>query len=180
MKRLLLLVFFALGLSSQAHAVVPSQYMAKQYTELLGRAPDASGWQAYTNFFLTNNCSSSLATMAQQLVQSGEYVNKGYSPEETVLTLYRAVLSREPDPSGFQAFVSSIRSGTTPSQVVAQLTASAEFAGLVGDICRDVSSLTKVDPAYRQNWAGTDAIDITGTGTKTDVDVRTCINQNQM
>ena len=40
-----------------AWAEVPSQFIAKLYSEALGRAPDNGGWQAQTNYFLASGCS---------------------------------------------------------------------------------------------------------------------------
>ena len=107
--------------------------------------------------------------MSQQLFGSAEYLNKGYTPQESVLTLFRAVLSREPDPSGLSAYVNSINSGATPAQIATQLTGSSEFTNMIGSICSG--------SAYRQDLGGTQAIDI-GSGTWTQAQLQSCINNN--
>src|SRR5215472_5512779 len=37
---------------------VPYQFLAKMYTEALGRAPDQPGWQAWVNYFQQNPASA--------------------------------------------------------------------------------------------------------------------------
>src|SRR6202012_2542282 len=37
---------------------VPAQFIAKLYTEGLGRMPDQSGWQSATTYFAQNGCSA--------------------------------------------------------------------------------------------------------------------------
>lgn len=99
-KTLLLLAALAF---TQCFAAVPSQFIARQYTEALGRAPDPTGWQFSTNAALASGCSAPmLRDIALSVFGSAEYADKGYTPEETMLTVYRAVLGREPDESGFK------------------------------------------------------------------------------
>jgi hypothetical protein len=64
----------ALLFSSQCFAEVPSQFIARQYTEGLGRAPDAAGWQRATNRALADSCSAkSLQALALSVFQSAQY-----------------------------------------------------------------------------------------------------------
>lgn len=155
--------------------VPPFQFMAKQYTEALGRAPDPSGWQAYTNYFKANGCKqSSLSYMASQLFGSTEYANKGYTSQEKVLTVYRAMLSREPDQGGFTNWVNFLNAGNTAAQMAQQLAASTEFASLIGDQNSGICS----GRAYRQDWGNSWPLDINSLGIWTDVDLANCVNNN--
>ncbi|RZI41523.1 DUF4214 domain-containing protein [Herbaspirillum sp. HC18] len=170
LRKATLLIAASAAIANAATAAVPAQFIAKQYTEALGRAPDTSGWQSNTNYFISNGCTqTSLSQMAQQIFSSAEYLSKGYTPQEAVLTLYRAVLSRDPDPSGFATQVSSITSGVTAAQIAAQMAASPEFAGMISDICSG--------NAYRNDWGNSQAIDI-GAGTWTQSQLQSCINNN--
>jgi hypothetical protein len=126
----------ALLFSSQCFAEVPSQFIARQYTEGLGRAPDAAGWQRASNRALADSCSAkSLQALALSVFQSAEYRSKDYLPEEQVLTVYRAVLAREPERGEFDAWVGKIKSGTTLATLVQSLVATAEFTSLKDRIC---------------------------------------------
>jgi hypothetical protein len=61
----------ALLFSSPCFAEVPSQFIARQYTEGLGRAPDAAGWQRATDRALAGSCSAaSLQAIALDVFQS--------------------------------------------------------------------------------------------------------------
>lgn len=126
----------ALLFSSQCFAEVPSQFIARQYTEGLGRAPDAAGWQRATNRAVSDSCSAnSLQAIALNVFQSAEYTSKGYIPEEQVLTVYRAILDREPDRSEFDSWVNKIKSGTTLATLVQSLVETPEFTSLKDRIC---------------------------------------------
>jgi len=41
---------------SAAEAAVPAQYIAKMYTETLGRAPDPAAWNGALGYFEPNEC----------------------------------------------------------------------------------------------------------------------------
>jgi hypothetical protein len=157
-------------LAPTAGAEVPSQFIAKLYSEALGRAPDAGGWQTQTNYFITKGCSqATLSAFASSVFEGAEYTGKGYTPEEAVLTVYRAILSREPDASGLAHFAGRIRSGATAAAVARDQMISAEFTGLIGAIC--------AGGGYRQDWNGRQAIDL-GSGTWSQAQIEACVNNN--
>lgn len=159
--------------TSSAGAAVPYQFIAKLYSEALGRAPDAQGWQTHVDYFRAAGCNAAtLATIAGNIFDSGEYRAKGYSPREAVLTLYRAVLSREPDKQGFSHFVGFIRDRRwTPAQVARSMAGSPEFSGLVRAIC--------AGRAYRRDWGRTQAIDIGG-GTWSQRRLKRCLTRSKV
>lgn len=153
-----------------AMAAVPSQFIAKLYSEALGRAPDATGWRTHHGFFAAKGCSAgTLRSAAFGLFGAPEYAALRYAPEEIVLTSYRAILSREPDPTGFAHWLGRLQAGATPAQLAGELAASSEFAGLVDAICSG--------QAYRQDWGLSQAIDI-GSGTWSQAQLEACIRDN--
>lgn len=167
-------LFLAALSSAHCFAAVPSQFIAKQYTEVLGRAPDPSGWQGYTNYAVSAGCSTStLAAIANSFFNSTEYAAKGYTAEETTLTAYRAILSREPDAGGFAFWTAQLKSGSTVAEklpeVLKAMIGSQEFAELVPAIC--------TGNAYRQDGAMKQAIDI-GDGIWTQGQLEACLNDN--
>jgi len=167
LKKSLLLTALA---SAQCFAAVPSQFIAKQYTEALGRAPDTSGWQGAINYATSAGCTAnSLQALALNVFQSSEYTSKAYTPEETALTVYRAILSREPDSSGFPFWVNNLRSGLSVTSMIQSMMSSQEFLDLMPGIC----SGNGYDPI----GAAKRPIDIGG-GTWSQAQLESCINNN--
>jgi hypothetical protein len=108
-----------ISLTAAQASYVPAQFIAKLYTEGLGRIPDQSGWASAVSYFAQNGCSApSLAAYGQSVYTSAEYTGLQYDNDAKLLTLYRGVLNREPDPSGFANWLQHLGSGTSwPSAV---------------------------------------------------------------
>lgn len=129
----------AAGLASAAQAYVPAQFIAKQYTEGLGRIPDQAGWQSAVSYFTQKGCTaSSLAAFGEATLTSPEYTGLGYGNAAKVLTLYRASLNREADAAGLSNWTHQLASGLSWSTVVQKFFTSAEFTALVPKICSGV------------------------------------------
>jgi len=166
LKKPLLLALLA---STPCFAGVPSQFIARQYTEALGRAPDPSGWRAAIHFGLSTACSAdALQALALNVFQSAEYRSKAYLPEEQVLTAYRAILGREPDWLGFHYWVNSLQSGRSVTELVQSMVAGPEFARMLPAICGG----TYYDPV-----AVNPPMDI-GAGAWTQSRLEACLRQN--
>ena len=141
LKRLYLALMLSLGLAcgvTQAYVQVPAQYIAKGYSEALGRAPDTGGWNSAVTYFAQNGCSvSTLKTWGTSLLTSQEFVGLGYDPYAETLILYRFILDREPDSAGFDYWSNQLATGAmTWAQLVATSYGSAEFADLASEyIC---------------------------------------------
>ena len=141
LKRLYLALMLSLGLAcgvTQAYVQVPAQYIAKGYSEALGRAPDTGGWSSAVTYFAQNGCSvSTLKTWGTSLLTSQEFVGLGYDPYAETLILYRFILDREPDSAGFDYWSNQLATGAmTWAQLVATSYGSAEFADLASEyIC---------------------------------------------
>src|SRR5438132_1247534 len=113
--------------------LVPSfaagQFVAKMYTEALGRAPlppADNGWQTYTNYIATNGCTTqsnglytTLDAVARGFFKSAEYGGLyGSDSAAKVITLYRALLNREPDSGGFPVWKNQLDVGTDIGTIV--------------------------------------------------------------
>ncbi len=112
---------------------VPFQYMAKAATELLGRDPTPAEWRRGQAFFGAQGCSTaSLTAYGLQVVAGKEYAQdyRG-DPAGQVLTLYRFILNRDPDPAGFVRWRDALGSGTSPTAVATALFAGPEFQDAV-------------------------------------------------
>src|SRR5262245_32146548 len=109
----------SLALPMWAAAAVPNQYVAKLYTEGLGRAPDQGGWQGWTGYFAAAGCwVESLRVVAHGVYESSEYAARNYSNAQRLLTLYRGLLNREPDPGGLQGWLAYLNSGGAWAAVI--------------------------------------------------------------
>jgi len=122
--------------AASAAAAQPTQFVAKLYTEALGRVPDQAGWADAISFFDSNGCSAAtLKTKGQQVFQSPEYAALGYDNAAKVLTAYRAILSSEPDQAGFDARLVALDSGYPFASLVSDLFDSSAFRSMASTIC---------------------------------------------
>ena len=127
---------FVLGTSRPAVAAVPAQYVAKLYTEALGRAPDKSGWATRTSYFSSHVCSvTTLADQAREILGSSEFRSHNYSSPAKLLILYRTTLDREPDRGGFDLYLSQLNAGKSYDDIVNVVLHSKEFERLAAVIC---------------------------------------------
>jgi hypothetical protein len=119
---------------------VPGQFIAKMFTELLGRAPDPEGWQSAVAYFQANACGQpTLKSWALTVVNSAEYQDLEYDSVAYALSLYRGILNREPASGEFTAAVSALDSGTTVATLAEQFLSSSEFGTLESQICQGKS-----------------------------------------
>ena len=126
----------ALAAPAAAAAAIPTQFIAKTYTEALGRAPDPGAFNSMSSYYANSGCSvSTLQTMGAQVLNSQEFSNLGYSSSAKVLVLYRAILDREPDSGGYSGYVNQLNSGTPFSTLVGAFYGGSEFATLASRIC---------------------------------------------
>lgn len=122
--------------AAQATTKIPDQFIAKMYTEVLGRAPDPSGWAHHRSSFVGTGCdAASLAGKVREFFSTAEFASRGYDDAERVLVAYRAVLNREADITGFTDRVTRMGTGTSFTTVVDELLGSPEFASLATRIC---------------------------------------------
>jgi Domain of unknown function (DUF4214) len=101
-------------LQSAGATVIPTQFLAKMYTEALGRAPDQTGWSAYVSYFQTNGCGAAqLAHVGEQFYASTEFASDYSDNAAKLLTLYRGGLSRDADQGGFNGYLARLNSGAS-------------------------------------------------------------------
>ncbi|MFK4087007.1 DUF4214 domain-containing protein [Kribbella sp. NPDC020789] len=138
---------------------IPAQFVAKLYSEALGRMPEAAGWANAMAAFSGNQCTTArLGTMARGFYTSTEFSSRPYGNAAKVLTLYRGMLNRDPDQSGFDDYVRRLDAGTLSwPQLVDAFTASGEFAALSDRICGP-------DTSYYFGTAPAPTLPVIGTG----------------
>lgn len=122
--------------SSPVLAVVPDQFVAKIYTEGLGRLPDQSAWNGRTSDFAAHGCTlTRVKNHLRDIYNSSEFINLGYDNAARLLALYRGVFNREPDQSGFNFFLNDLNSGVSWSTTVENFLNSSELSNLSNSIC---------------------------------------------
>jgi len=97
--------------------------LARFYTEILGRAPDAPGLASWVNFVVA---SRSLETAAVGFLASAEFEARPLSLQGYITVLYRTFLGRNPDPAGLAAW-QSVLQATIVSIAEAGFVPAAEF-----------------------------------------------------
>lgn len=118
------------------NAFYPAQYIAKLYTEGLGRAPDQLGYFGYANYFQLKGCSAfTLQVVGFQILSSAESKNLNLSSEQRVLSLFRAALNREPDGNELATYT-NLLSNKGLDNVIQTLLKSKEFTGKVPQLCK--------------------------------------------
>ena len=101
------------------------EFVSRLYTEILGRDPDPSGLEAWTN--VLKNRTEQGAKVAQGFVDSTEFKKRQLSDEEYITILYHTFLDREPDSSGMNAWKAVLDSGLSRLHVFKGFAESVEF-----------------------------------------------------
>jgi hypothetical protein len=129
---------FVIGPASKAVAAptdVPGQFIAKLYTEGLGRLPHQSEWTDAVQAFEESGCSQqTLADVGQEVYTSADYARLGYDNTSRLETLYRGVWNSEPG-DGLAQWRETLDHGESWSTVVARFFADDRFIDLVPKIC---------------------------------------------
>lgn len=142
--------------ASRAEAAIPTQFIAKQYTEVLGRVPEKAGWQAGVNFFNSNDCNeTNLKSYGREIYRSKEFSDLLYGNEAKVLIAYRGILNREPDSEGYNHYLNLLDTGTPWENVVDALFDSDEFETI---LTNSICTTTTGDPSY--GWGSSEIISI--------------------
>lgn len=108
--------------------VVPTQLVAKVYTEVWGRLPDTSEWNSAVQEFAVHGCSvRSVGGFLRQFYVSQRFGQLGYDDASRLLALFRGALNRDPDADGFAHYARELASGDRWSDVVDDVLSSVEF-----------------------------------------------------
>lgn len=161
MRKLSLIVLAASAALTPAVHASTSQFVARLYTEALGRAPDEGAWAANVANLPQSGAACNnidFASLANSVYSSQEYQNLGYTSREKVLTLYRGIVNREPESAdAVNYWAQGLDSGQSILSVINAFMAGAEFQGLKSQICSTTSNTA--DPVYRWGSAPVVAID---------------------
>ena len=103
-------------------------FVTRFYVQCLGRQPDIEGLNEWVGRLL--NGSKTGADVAEGFVFSEEFTGRNHSNEIFVTILYRAFFDREPDATGYKAWMERLAGGMSRKLVLDGFLKSQEFAGL--------------------------------------------------
>jgi hypothetical protein len=100
--------------------------VARLYYAALGRAPDAGGWQAWTNYAKSGHA---LSDLAAAFPASLEFQTRYPSVDSAgyVRLLYQNTLGREPDQGGYDAWLGYMNAGHSRVELLQSFADSTEF-----------------------------------------------------
>ncbi|MBO4637451.1 MAG: DUF4214 domain-containing protein, partial [Clostridiales bacterium] len=101
-------------------------FATRLYTTCLGRNADQNGLMAWARQLANQRDTGSGA--AHGFFFSDEFINQNVSNSEFVTRLYRTFMDREPDQSGFDAWVAQLDGGISREEVFNGFAQSPEFA----------------------------------------------------
>lgn len=121
--------------------------IARLYRAYFDRAPDAAGWEYW------NRVHSSwvpLTDISWAFAAGAEFnLGGGKTDTELVTYIYREVLHREPDPGGFQYWVSQLDQGLSRGAIVLYFSESIEFINRTVQAVTGGCYLGDVENSYR-------------------------------
>ena len=103
-------------------------FASRLYSVALNRAPDQTGLDYWTNRLASREITGTQA--AYGFFFSAEFTNTNMSNEEYVRRLYRTFLDRDPEPAGYNYWLTRMADGASRTEVFYGFSGSAEFAGI--------------------------------------------------
>ena len=103
-------------------------FVGRLYRLCLGRTPDYSG-QNYWSSQLQNHAISG-TNCAYGFFFSAEFQNANLSNEAYIQRLYQTFLGRDPEPAGYNYWLTRMADGASRTEVFYGFSGSAEFAGI--------------------------------------------------
>jgi hypothetical protein len=149
--------------AAQPSGVVPTQWIAKQFTEIVGRAPTPTEWNDWADYYEANGCTSaSLREKSRELLLGAEFSSLHPNDEHAarVIALVRAVYNHDPNTNDWSGMYEPLADGTATWTEMVDAAYNIAWAGwVVPDIC-DPS-----DPGYGfSDSPRLDVKDLTGSG----------------
>ena len=104
-------------------------FVSRLYLVILNREADAEGLDAWTNQLIDKVADG--AQIVAGLVGSEEFMGRGLSEADVVTIMYQAMLGRNPDDAGKEAWTKILNNGCSDLYIVNGFSGSQEF----GEIC---------------------------------------------
>lgn len=117
-------------------AAIPTQYIAKLHTEMLGRLPEPEEWNSAVSYYRQAGCNrESLKAHGIRILASVEMASHGYDNDSLTLLMYRGILNSEPLRSDYDAYVKRLNSGVSLTEIATRFYTEERFAELLPLIC---------------------------------------------
>jgi hypothetical protein len=101
-------------------------FVTRLYQQVLGRDPEPGGVAGWVQQIAED---SSVVPTTLAFFHSDEFLDRNTSDEQFLTILYRTFLNRDPDPAGFNAFLTALQTGQfTRDNLLSIFIDSAEFA----------------------------------------------------
>lgn len=140
------------------HRTVPTQFVAKLYSEAWGRAPEAAGWQLIVDNLHINGCTvAALKYWGIHFYTQPQFTGAyplsagGHVIGARIEALARGALNREPDAAFYSSLYSAMDSSPTEgtwTNIVNNVFNGPGFSALVtNDICPTGTEVDRKDPS---------------------------------
>ncbi len=103
-------------------------FVARMYTEALGRNAEEEGLQDWTQKLMAQETDG--AGIAHGFIESDEFHNRNLTDEAYVTVLYHTFFDREPDEAGYRDWMDSLSAGYSRRYVLRGFVNSDEFGNL--------------------------------------------------
>lgn len=107
-----------------------TRYVARLYTQALGRGYDIKGMNDWCNA-ICDGKHSPYYVATEGFFHSSEFLNKNLSNEDFVKVLYPTFLGRQYDSAGLNDWVNALNSGKSRDEVIAGFANSKEFGEIM-------------------------------------------------
>jgi len=118
--------------------LVPDQWLAKLYTEVLGCDPDQDSYAAYDSYIRTQGCGlAALQAAATAFLTSREFLDeRKYDYAERLLILWRVGRQSEPEPTEYASLLTALTDRTESwDHVVHSFLGAASFGPSIPQLC---------------------------------------------
>lgn len=125
--------------AAQVPAVVPTQWIAAQFTEGLGRAPSPTEWETWVDHYETDGCTTtSLRDLTRHVLLGAELAGRYAAADKgaRIIALVRAVYAHEPNTNDWAAYYTPYANGTrTWAQTVDAIFVGVFVAWVEPSVC---------------------------------------------
>lgn len=119
-------------------------FVSRLYRKILNRAPEAAGMENWVTALCTKRNTASEAV--QGFIFSQEFLNRNLSNADYVTVLYQAILDREPDANGLNAWCDNLNDGVSRHFVLRGFLLSVEFTNMCNKYNITRGELTLTEP----------------------------------
>jgi hypothetical protein len=119
------------GYITKAQREAVEAFVTRFYQLCLDRDPDATGLDGWTNDLLDQIRTG--AEVAEGFIYSQEFSNKNTTNAEYLTILYEAFFDRDPDPAGWDVWLSELNAGRDRGDVLDGFIYSTEFSNLCSE-----------------------------------------------